>query len=160
MDSLPIWAIWSTIPGVVVLAPVLAFLLATATVIIIGLLKEVAVPAVLAFTAAGISGWLLARKARRGGQRRSSLTRRSDVSNAVPAAPTSAQSGRASPQQARTRLHAAGRWIRTFSSRLRNRDRCGRPSWGAELVARMRKRICGGPKVRIHLSPAVSPLRT
>jgi hypothetical protein len=31
MDSLPIWAIWSTIPGVVVLAPVLAFLLATAT---------------------------------------------------------------------------------------------------------------------------------
>ena len=39
-------------------------LLATATVIIIGLLKEVAVPAVLAFTAAGISGWLLARKAR------------------------------------------------------------------------------------------------
>jgi|HubBroStandDraft_4_1064222.scaffolds.fasta_scaffold292683_2 hypothetical protein len=64
MDSLPIWAIWSTIPGVVVLAPVLAFLLATATVIIIGLLKEVAVPAVLAFTAAGISGWLLARKAR------------------------------------------------------------------------------------------------
>jgi hypothetical protein len=57
MDSLPIWAIWSTIPGVVVLAPVLAFLLATATVIIIGLLKEVAVPAVLAFTAAGISGW-------------------------------------------------------------------------------------------------------
>jgi hypothetical protein len=63
MDSLPIWAIWSTIPGVVVLAPVLAFLLAE-TVIIIGLLKDVAVPAVLAFTAAGVSGWLLARKAR------------------------------------------------------------------------------------------------
>src|SRR5580704_17806908 len=114
MDSLPIWAIWSTIPGVVVLAPVLAFLLATATVIIIGLLKEVAVPAVLAFTAAGISGWLLARKARRGGQRRSSLTRRSDVSNAVPAAPTSAQSGRASPPQVRTRLHAGGSRIRTL----------------------------------------------
>jgi hypothetical protein len=54
MDSLPIWAIWSTIPGVVVLAPVLAFLLAVATVIIIGLLKEVALPAVPAFTAAGI----------------------------------------------------------------------------------------------------------
>src|SRR5580704_5479936 len=117
MDSLPIWAIWSTIPGVVVLAPVLAFLLATATVIIIGLLKEVAVPAVLAFTAAGISGWLLARKARRGGQRRSSLTRRSDVSNAVPAAPTSAQSGRASPPQVRTRLHAGGSRIRTLGPR-------------------------------------------
>src|SRR5580704_6996290 len=116
MDSLPIWAIWSTIPGVVVLAPVLAFLLATATVIIIGLLKEVAVPAVLAFTAAGISGWLLARKARRGGQRRSSLTRRSDVSNAVPAAPTSAQSGRASPPQVRTRLHAGEAKSRANSS--------------------------------------------
>jgi hypothetical protein len=30
----------------------------------------------------------------------------------------------------------------------------GQPSWGAELVARIRERICGGPKVRIHLSPA------
>ena len=36
------------------------------------------------------------------GQGRSSLTRRSDVSSAVPAAPTSAQSGRASPPQIRT----------------------------------------------------------
>jgi len=64
MDSPPIWAIWSTIPGVVVLAPVIAFLLAVAAVTVLGRLKEVALPAVLAFTAAGISGWLLARKAR------------------------------------------------------------------------------------------------
>jgi hypothetical protein len=64
MDSLPIWAIWSTIPGVVVLAPVLAFLLATATVIIIGLLKEVGLPAALALAVAGVTGYLLLRKAR------------------------------------------------------------------------------------------------
>ena len=31
---------------------------------------------------------------------------------------------------------------------------------GAELVARIRERICGGPKVRIHLSPAASLVRT
>jgi hypothetical protein len=35
----------------------------------------------------------------------------------VPAALTSAQSGRASPPQVRTRLHAGERWIRTFGSR-------------------------------------------
>ena len=62
--------------------------------------------------------------------------------------------------QVRIGLFAGGRWIRTFSSRLRNRDRCGQPSWGAELVARIRERICGGPKVRSHLSPAVSQQRT
>ena len=53
MDSLPISAIWSTIPGVVVLAPVFAFLLAVATVIIIGLLEEVGVPAAAALAARG-----------------------------------------------------------------------------------------------------------
>ena len=53
MDSLPISAIWSTIPGVVVLAPVFAFLLAVATVIIIGLLDEVGVPAAVALAARG-----------------------------------------------------------------------------------------------------------
>ena len=61
MDSLPIWAIWSTIPGVTVLAPVLSFLLAVATVIMIGLLKEVGMPAVLAL-AASVSAGLLIRK--------------------------------------------------------------------------------------------------
>jgi len=61
MDSLPIWAIWSTIPGVTVLTPVLSFLLAVATVIMIGLLKEVGIPAVLAL-AASVSAGLLIRK--------------------------------------------------------------------------------------------------
>jgi hypothetical protein len=61
MDSLPIWAIWSTIPGVTVLAPVLSFLLAVATVIMIGLLKEVGMPAVLAL-AASVGAGLLIRK--------------------------------------------------------------------------------------------------
>jgi len=64
MDSLPVWAIWSTIPGVVVLAPVLAFLFAVAIVTIIGLLTEVGVPAILAFVAADGIGWLLLRKVR------------------------------------------------------------------------------------------------
>ena len=50
----------------------------------------------------------------RGGQGRSSLTRRSDVSNAVPAALASAQSGGASPPQVRTRLHTGGSRIRTI----------------------------------------------
>ena len=53
MDSLPISAIWSTIPGVVVLAPVFAFLLAVATVIIIGLLEEVVIPATVPLAACG-----------------------------------------------------------------------------------------------------------
>jgi hypothetical protein len=61
MDSLPIWAIWSTIPGVTVLAPVLSFLLAVATVTIIGLLKEMGMPAVLAL-AASVNVGLLIRK--------------------------------------------------------------------------------------------------
>jgi hypothetical protein len=61
MDSLPIWAIWSTIPGVVVLAPVLSFLLAVATVTVIGLLKEMGMPAVLTI-AASVGVGLLIRK--------------------------------------------------------------------------------------------------
>ena len=64
MDSLPIWVIWSTIPGVVVLAPVLAFLLAVAILIIVGLLKEVGVPAIFAFIAEGGAGCLLLREVR------------------------------------------------------------------------------------------------
>jgi hypothetical protein len=51
-------------PGAVVLAPVLAFLSAVVTLIMISLLKELSVPAVLAFAAAGIAGWLLVRKRR------------------------------------------------------------------------------------------------
>jgi hypothetical protein len=61
MDSVPIWAIWSTIPGVVVLAPVLSVLLAVATVTVIGLLREMGMPAVLAM-AASVGVGLLIRK--------------------------------------------------------------------------------------------------
>src|SRR6516164_10406687 len=63
MDSLPIWAIWSTIPGVVVLAPVLSFLLAVTIVTVIGLLKEMGMPAVLAL-AGSVTVGLLIRKQR------------------------------------------------------------------------------------------------
>jgi hypothetical protein len=61
MDSLPIWAIWSTIPGVVVLAPVLSLSLAVAVVTIIGLLKEVGAPAACTVVAGAIGRALFRR---------------------------------------------------------------------------------------------------
>ena len=48
MDSLPVWAIWSTPAGAFLLAPVLSFSLAVAAVTIIGLLMEARVPAAVA----------------------------------------------------------------------------------------------------------------
>ena len=64
MDSLPVWAIWSTPAGAFVLAPVLSFSLAVAAVTIIGLLMEAGVPAAVALAAAGVSSRLLVRKPR------------------------------------------------------------------------------------------------
>ena len=80
MDSLPVWAIWSTPAGAFVLAPVLSFSLAVAAVTIIGLLMEVGVPAAVALAAAGVSSRLLVRKrqvrSRNSVARRSALPRR------------------------------------------------------------------------------------
>jgi hypothetical protein len=64
MNRLPVWAIWSMIPGAAVLAPVLAFVLAVAAAIILGALREAGVPAVLALAAASIGGRLLIRNHR------------------------------------------------------------------------------------------------
>jgi hypothetical protein len=40
MDGLPIWAMLSTVPGALVLAPASSFLVAMAAVVIIGLLLD------------------------------------------------------------------------------------------------------------------------
>ena len=80
MDSLPVWAIWSTPAGAFVLAPVLSFSLAVAAVTIFGLLMEAGVPPAVALAAAGVSSRLLVRKrqvrSRNSVARRSALPRR------------------------------------------------------------------------------------
>ena len=59
--SLPAWAQLSIIVGAVLLSPVLAFLMAMAVEIVIGLLVEAGVPLLPAF-GAGAIGWLLLRR--------------------------------------------------------------------------------------------------
>jgi hypothetical protein len=63
MNSLPTWAMWSIIAAAV-LSPVLAFLMAIAVEIFIGVLKDAGVPALLVLIAAGALGWLLLRRLR------------------------------------------------------------------------------------------------
>jgi predicted membrane protein len=60
MDSLPAWAWWIIVAGVL-LSPVFAFLIALLIEILIGVLKEAGIPAVLALVAAGVIGRLLFR---------------------------------------------------------------------------------------------------
>jgi predicted membrane protein len=60
MDSLPAWAWWIIVAGVL-LSPVFAFLIALLVEILIGVLKEAGIPAVLALIAAGVIGRLLFR---------------------------------------------------------------------------------------------------
>lgn len=62
MDRLPSWAVWSIIPATAVVAPVLGFVMAVVAVIVLGVLKEVGMPILLALTAAGLGGFLLGRK--------------------------------------------------------------------------------------------------
>jgi len=64
MRRLPAWARSSIVASVVLLSPVLAFLMAIAVEILIGLLLETGAPALLAFVAAGAIGWPLFRKLR------------------------------------------------------------------------------------------------
>jgi hypothetical protein len=61
MSSLPTWAMWSIIAAAV-LSPVLAFLMAIAVEIFIGVLKDAGILELLAVGAAGALGWLLFRK--------------------------------------------------------------------------------------------------
>ena len=63
MNSLPTWAMWSIIAAAV-LSPVLAFLMAIAVEIFIGVLKEAAILEFLAVGVIGAISWLLLRKLR------------------------------------------------------------------------------------------------
>jgi hypothetical protein len=60
MNSLPTWAMWSIIAAAV-LSPVLAFLMAIAVEIFIGVLKDAGILELLAI---GAISWLLLRKLR------------------------------------------------------------------------------------------------
>jgi hypothetical protein len=63
VSSLPTWATWS-IAAAAVLSQVLAFLMAIAVEILIGLVKDAGLLALLALAIAGVIGWLLFRKLR------------------------------------------------------------------------------------------------
>ena len=65
MRNLPTWAPLSIITVAVLLSPVLAFLMAIAVEILIGLLVEAGGPVLPAILATGAVGWLLLRKLRR-----------------------------------------------------------------------------------------------
>jgi hypothetical protein len=62
MSSLPTWAHLSIIAAAVLLCPALAFLMAIAVEILIGVLKDAGVPALLVLVVAGAIGWSLFRK--------------------------------------------------------------------------------------------------
>ena len=62
MDRLPSWAVWSIIPATAALTPVFAFLMAVVAMMVLGVLKEIGMPILLAVAAAGLSGFLLGRK--------------------------------------------------------------------------------------------------
>jgi hypothetical protein len=61
MSSLPTWAIW-IISASVLLCPALAFLMAIAVEILIGVLKDAGVFALLAIVVTGAIGWSMLRK--------------------------------------------------------------------------------------------------
>jgi hypothetical protein len=63
MNSLPTWAMWSIIAAAV-LSPVLAFLMAIAVEIVIGVLKDAGILEFLAVGTIGAISWLLLRKLR------------------------------------------------------------------------------------------------
>ena len=63
MSSLPTWAMWSIIAAAV-LSPVLAFLMAIAVEIFIGVLKDAGILEFLAVGAIGAISWLLLHKRR------------------------------------------------------------------------------------------------
>jgi hypothetical protein len=62
---LPTWAQLSILAAAVLLSPALALLIAIAVEIVIGVLVDTGVPALPAFAASGVIGWLLLRKLRR-----------------------------------------------------------------------------------------------
>jgi hypothetical protein len=64
MRSFPTWARLSVVATVVLLSPVLAFLMAIAVEIFIGILVEASLPALIVLVAAGAIGWSLLRRLR------------------------------------------------------------------------------------------------
>jgi hypothetical protein len=64
MSSLPAWTRLSIIAVAALLCPVLAFLMAIAVEILIGVLKDACVPALLVLVVAGAIGWSLFRRLR------------------------------------------------------------------------------------------------
>ena len=63
MDSLPTWAWWLVIGGLL-LSPVFAFLIAILVEIFIGVLKEGGLTAIITLVVAGLTGRLLLRRLR------------------------------------------------------------------------------------------------
>ena len=64
MSTLPSWAQCSIIAALVLLIPAIAFLMALAVAIAVGLLKEAGAPAAVAIAAGSAIGYLLLRRLR------------------------------------------------------------------------------------------------
>jgi hypothetical protein len=64
MISLPTWAQLSIITATVLLSPVLAFLMALAVEIVIGVLVDAGFPTFIMLVAVGFIGWLVLHKRR------------------------------------------------------------------------------------------------
>ena len=64
MSTLPSWAQCSIIAALVLLSPAIAFLMALAVAIAVGLLKEAGAPAALVIAAGSAIGYLLLRRLR------------------------------------------------------------------------------------------------
>jgi hypothetical protein len=62
MGRLPDWAKWTIIAAAVLLSPVLAFLLAIAVEIVLGVLQDAGVLKFVALAAIGAVGWSRSRK--------------------------------------------------------------------------------------------------
>jgi hypothetical protein len=62
MGRLPAWAMWTVIAAGVLLSPVLAFLLAIAVEIVLGVLRETGMLKFVAFISAVAVGWSWCRK--------------------------------------------------------------------------------------------------
>jgi positive regulator of sigma E activity len=64
MSTLPSWAQCSIIAALVLLSPALAFLMALAVAMVIGLLKDAGAPVAVAIAAGSTIGYLLVRRLR------------------------------------------------------------------------------------------------
>jgi hypothetical protein len=65
VSSPPSWVIWFIVAAAAILSPVLAFLMAIAVEIVVGVLNDAGVLRSVAWVVAGAVGWSWCRKARR-----------------------------------------------------------------------------------------------